>query len=399
MKIAHLSDTHLGYPGQGFERPVEDPWRPGVHVRLREVDLMRGLERAVDRIVAHIRPELVIHSGDLFDSARPTAHMLNFAMVQLKRLPDSGIPVVIVEGNHSSPRDPRHGHTLQLLAHLRGITVICEDAAIVRQGQVVVHAFPHRAGLLGRLPSPEHVDPSCVNVLVAHGVADGWEFFKTGRPAPDLSIRACADCYDYLALGHCHRFAQVPGTTRAFYAGATSMVTWGDFRPGHRFGLNVVTFGAAGAVVERELIETRAMHAYGLDNAEGLSPNDVLDFLGRQAAEMPPDDAYCRVIVERLDPLARRELSSRLVEEIFGSAAALLTSLRAREQRWDAIHSGLVEGGDPVTRFRHLVAQTDGDEAFKGEVLELGETLLARAAERVAAEDLGIQEREEQSIE
>ena len=58
MKLVHLSDTHLGYRGQGIEKMVEDPWRPGVPIRQREADLMLGLIRAVDRILSSRIPML-----------------------------------------------------------------------------------------------------------------------------------------------------------------------------------------------------------------------------------------------------------------------------------------------------------------------------------------------------
>ena len=387
LRIAHLSDTHLGYLGQGIQRLVEDPWQPGVQIRQQEHDLMRGLVEAVDRILERVRPNLVVHSGDLFDGTRPTARTLNFAMTQIGRLASAGVPVVLVEGNHSYPRDRSQGHVLHLLSHLSGVKVVCEEAEQIRMGDAVIHAFPHRALALGKRPERADVDDSSLNVLLAHAVADGHDFFRTGRPASDLPIERSADWYDYVGLGHCHRFAQVPGTDRAFYAGASGMVSWGDFRPGHAFGFNVVTLDDSGLRVDRELVETRPMHAYGLDDAQGLSSKEVLGFLSCQAGAVPPVDAYCRIVVENMDPLARRELSTRQVEEVFADAASLFVSLRAREQRWDAVRAGLTEGGAPEARFAQLVALADGDQGFKADVLTMGQDLLARAYEKIGAED------------
>jgi exonuclease SbcD len=387
MKLVHLSDTHLGYRGQGIEKMVDDPWRPGVPIRQREADLMLGLIRAVDRILEQPHPDVVLHSGNLFDTARPTAHLLDFAMTQLRRLTEAGIPVVIVEGNHASPRDRSHGHVLRLLAHLPQVQVICHGAERVQVGTILLHAFPHRALLEGILPDRSELDPGCHNVLIAHGVADGLPFYKTGRPAVDIHVTNYATWYEYIALGHCHRFAQVPGTSTAFYAGATAMVTSGDFRPGHVFSFNRVIFDGPAVTIEREELETRPMHAYGLDDASKLSPAEVLAYLERQVTTMPPHGAYCQVVVEQLDPLARRSLSARAVEELFPSAAGLTVSLRAREQHWDAVRTSLLEGGDAVARFRQLVAQMNGDATFRAAVDALGTDLLARGAAKVAEAD------------
>src|SRR5260370_16558509 len=118
MKLVHLSDTHLGYRGQGIEKMVDDPWRPGVPIRQREADLMLGLIRAVDRILEQPHPDVVLHSGNLFDTARPTAHLLDFAMTQLRRLAEAGIPFRIAYANPSTPPAPTHPPPLPPPPHL-----------------------------------------------------------------------------------------------------------------------------------------------------------------------------------------------------------------------------------------------------------------------------------------
>ena len=388
MRLAHLADTHLGYAG-GPPVLVEDPWRPRTLLRHRQVDIMSAFAQAVDRIIDHVRPDVVVHAGDLFDSAQPPPHAVDFAMTQLARLSAEGIPVVIVEGNHSFPRDRARGNVLRIVAHLRGVTVICDDAQQVVIGDVAFDGFPHRALARGRVPDRTALRAGA-NVLVAHAVADGWHYFKTGRPGADLAVAACAPWYDYVALGHCHRFWQIPETDRAFYSGATAMVTWHDLVPGHRFGFSVVTLGGGVPDVRAELLDGRPMHTYGLDDAGGLTAREVLALLAHQAAGEAPDGANCLVVVEGLDPPVRRELSTREVAEIFGAAAGMDIRLRQRELRWEGVRAGLVEGGDPARRFEELVRVGGGDETFRQDVLSLGRELLDRAHEQLGAEDLAV---------
>ena len=173
------------------------------------------------------------------------------------------------------------------------------------------------------------------------------------------------------------------------------MVTWGDLRPGHLFGFNVVELGNRPPFVKRELLETRPMHAYGLDDAQGLSAAEVLELLGRQAAEVPPDDANCEVMVHGMDPLARQELDQRDVEALFERAAGATYNIQARTVRWDATHAKIVEGEDPRARFAQLVEQSDGDEAFKDEVLTFGSQLLDIAIEQVIEDEVDTNRRAE----
>jgi len=358
-------------------------------VRQRQLDVHNGFVAAIDACIA-AKAELFVHSGDLFDSARPPAFALDFAMSQLRRLTAAGTVVVIVEGNHSYPRDPALGHALQILGHLNDVFVAYDEPRIFKLLGATIHAYPHRAISHGAWPSPGETGGG-LNFLIAHGVADGQLFFRGDRPAPQLAVGDVANDFLYVALGHYHRHTQVPNTGNAFYAGASAMVTWGDFRAGDRFSVTLVDPTSEQMVTPVEL-PTRTMRAYGLDDASGLSRRDVLNLLAAQERELRAGEANCRIKVEGLDPLIRRELNLRDIEEIFGDATALDISLRAREQRWEAVQAGLAEGGQLGDRFGQLVGQLDADASFRQEVQQLGEKSLDQAAEQLSdvdAEDAG----------
>ena len=381
MRLIHTADTHLGNAGFGLGRLVEDPNRPGVMVRQRQLDIETGLIASVDAAI-EAEADLFVHAGDLFDSARPPAFAVDFAMSQIRRLTSAGIPVVIVEGNHSYPRDPALGHALQILAHLDGVNVAYDEPRVFELAGARVHAYPHRAVSRGAWPARGGIGGG-INLLVAHGVADGQLFFRGDRPAPELAIGAIANDFTYVALGHYHRHVQVPETDNAFYSGPSAMVTWGDFRPSQPFSVTLVDPASDQLATTIEL-PTRNMRAYGLDDASELSRRQVLDLLVEQERELVAHEANCRITVEGLDPLVRRELTIRDIEEIFGGAAALQISLRAREQRWEAVQAGLTEGGQLVDRFAQLVHQLDADAVFKSDVQVLGQDLLTRAAEQLS---------------
>jgi DNA repair exonuclease SbcCD nuclease subunit len=381
MKIAHAADTHLGYAGFGLGALVEDPRRPGIAARQRQLDIHDGFVSAVDAAI-NAQAEVFLHSGDLFDSARPPAFAVDLAMSQFRRLTDAGMSVVIVEGNHSYPRDPALGHAFQILGHLPNVYVAYDAPRTFELAGVKIHAYPHRAVSRGAWPSPGETKGG-VNILLAHGVADGQMFFRGDRPAPDLAVGTIANDFMYVALGHYHRHVQVPQTGNAFYAGASAMVTWGDFRTGHRFSISLVDPLADRTVVAVEL-PTRVMRAYGIDDASGLSRRDVLTFLAEQEHQLPARDANCRVTVEGLEDLVRREVNVREIEEIFAGASAMQVSLRSREQRWEAVQADIAEGGQLATRFAKIVGQLDAEPAFRSDVMALGESLLELADERLS---------------
>ena len=386
MRIAHFADSHLGHPTIGIQRHVADPWRPGVMLRQREVDLLTAFERTITETVA-CSPQLVLHAGDLFDSARPSAHILGFAMTQLRRLTDAGIELVMIEGNNSFPRDLALGHAHEVLAHLPNVHVVFDGAVSLRFGDVELEAYPHRATAKGEWPAPGMATREGVRILIAHGIADGHPFFRGDRPAAILDVRGVAEQFDYVALGHHHRFAQVPETGTAFYCGPSAMVGWSDFRPGEAFGFCLLD--TESGLVEHRHVETRPMRAYGLDNAAGLGRDDVLKLLEQQLQELPPFDANCEVVIRNLDALVRRELSVREVEGLFGGCSALAISLLVREQRWEDVRSALAAGGGLGDRFRALVAQTEAEDKLKEQVELDGLELLELASEMVSDEEVG----------
>lgn len=387
MKIAHLSDTHLGYAGVGVQRYVEDPYRPGISIRQQEADIMDGFREAIDRILERVQPDLVIHSGDLFDHAHPTPHAIDFAMRQLRRLGDVGIPLVVVEGDHSSPRIPGQGQVLRLLLHLPLVHVACGNYTPVRIANLVIHGLPHRAVAQGYNIDTSTLASDCAHILLTHGVAEGYPYYNTTRLAASLPVRDQAEHFAYIALGHYHRFSQVKDTDRAFYAGATALVAQSDFHPGYSFGFNVVELGAKSPKVRRELLTTRPMHAYGLHDACNLSARDILTYIQRQVEAVSPQQAYCQVIIDRIDPPARRELSLHELSSLFEGHSALYIQCRVRELTVDEVDRS-VESTSPMARFQRLAQAQQGDSKFNEAVRDLGISILSEAQTLLNAEDV-----------
>ncbi|RLF47403.1 MAG: exonuclease SbcCD subunit D, partial [Thermoplasmata archaeon] len=63
MKILHVADTHIGY--SAYHKVNESG------LNQREVDVYNAFEQFVDYAVEK-KPDLIVHSGDLFDTVRPT---------------------------------------------------------------------------------------------------------------------------------------------------------------------------------------------------------------------------------------------------------------------------------------------------------------------------------------
>lgn len=96
IKIIFLADTHLGF---------DYPLRPKKEKRRRGIDFFNNF----DEILAYAKDnqaDLVIHGGDLFYRTLVPSPIIDMVYERIFNFADSGIPTVIVPGNHESSRLP-----------------------------------------------------------------------------------------------------------------------------------------------------------------------------------------------------------------------------------------------------------------------------------------------------
>jgi DNA repair exonuclease SbcCD nuclease subunit len=225
MRLVHLSDLHLGY--RQYQRLT-----PG-GVNQREADVAATFRTAIDRVIA-LRPDVIVFAGDIFHSVRPPNQAILHAFIQFGRLvqalPDATI--ILLAGNHDSPRSAETGGILQLFAQL-GLNVVDREPqhlSFPDRGLSVL-AVPDVPGLVRPSFTP---DPGArYNVLVVHGEVEGM-LPDNAMPGDRASVQfthaeLAASHWDYVALGHYHVFREVLPNT--FYSGSidyTSLNPWGE---------------------------------------------------------------------------------------------------------------------------------------------------------------------------
>lgn len=134
MRIIHLSDTHLG--AGGASRKVSPSG-----INQREEDIGNSFIWALDQII-EIKPDLVIHSGDLFNSVRPTNRIINLAIRQLLRLTSISIPVIIISGNHDTPKQRGIGSIFSFFEVFPGLRLVYQDRyEKIRIKDLAVHSL------------------------------------------------------------------------------------------------------------------------------------------------------------------------------------------------------------------------------------------------------------------
>ena len=95
MKIIHFSDTHLGY--NDLDVINEE------NINQREADFYDAFSQVIKQII-EIKPDYIIHTGDLFHRSSPSNRAITFAIQQFNIINELNIPFILIAGNHSTPR-------------------------------------------------------------------------------------------------------------------------------------------------------------------------------------------------------------------------------------------------------------------------------------------------------
>ena len=302
MRLAHLADAHLGF--RQFQRLDAEG------VNRREADVALAFRTAVDQVIAR-RPDAVVIAGDLFHTVRPTNRAIVEAFTQLRRLKHGlpGAPVVLIAGNHDTPRSLEAGSILRLMTSL-GVDVVEDVQRRINYPLLglSVLAVPH-AGLLGARPEGGwHPDPAArFNVLLMHPEIAGLfpEAMDYGGARVDAAELCCEE-WSYTALGHYHVWHEVG--PRAFYAGSleyTSPNLWGEVREEERRGIGkgwLLADLEAGTVERVALPAGRRILDLPWLDGEGLGAAELDAAIARslESASGGIADAVVRLVVQNV---------------------------------------------------------------------------------------------------
>jgi DNA repair exonuclease SbcCD nuclease subunit len=223
MKILHLADTHLGYSAYNK--------LDASGINQRESDVYDAFGQIVD-FALEKRVDLVLHSGDLFDTVRPSNRAISFAVRQLLRLSDAGIPVVMISGNHETPRLRETGSAFRIFEHISDLHLAYTGPMQTFEfGDVKIHGLPHCADkelFESELDSMKpDADFSC-NIAMLHSAVSGLAVFRMNEfnelMATDSQLNRG---WDYVALGHYHEHCEIGSGSNIVYSGSTERFGFG----------------------------------------------------------------------------------------------------------------------------------------------------------------------------
>jgi len=258
IKILHFADVHIGTENYGRLDTLT-----GLHSRLQ--DFVESLRFACETAIAE-KVDLAVFAGDAYKTCDPSpTHQREFA-AQIRTLVNADIPVVMVVGNHDIPVAFGRASSVDIFGTLdiSGVYVLTKPRSLkirTKSGPVQVAGLPWPArsqlltkseykdlseeevvqkivdictGIIANFA--EELDPRIPSLLVAHlsaneAVLSGSErSAMIGRDPSFMTSVLANPAFDYVALGHIHKFQDLNplGKPHVVYSGSIERIDFGE---------------------------------------------------------------------------------------------------------------------------------------------------------------------------
>ena len=327
MKLAHIADSHLGI--RQYHRQTSSG------INQREADVAQVFRTTIDGVIA-ARPDVVVFAGDLFHSVRPTNAAIVFAFRQLQRLREAlpGAPLVLIAGNHDTPRSVETGSILRLFEEL-GVDVAAEDARrlVYPDLDLSVLAVPHGVMRAAERPLLQPEGSEKYRVLVLHTEVEGE--YPAGRGGAEYGGPVISRSelhlpeWSYVALGHYHTQHQVD--RRAWYSGSLEYIgpnLWGELADDADHG----SHGKGWLLVD---LETGRAERQNVSSARKVLDLEPVQAAGKSAATI--DDLIARRLAAVPGGIANKIIRLR-VFDVPRHVARELNHAAFREYKSQALH-------------------------------------------------------------
>ncbi len=362
-RICHFSDSHLGFSEYGKISSVTG-------LNQREQDFYDAWEEVIADIL-DLKPDLAIHAGDLFHTPRPSNRAIRVALAGIQRLSNAGIPLVLISGNHETPRIKTTGSIFESIALFPGVFAAYQSRyERFSFAEVDVHCLPH-CSLTEELETAAaamQIDQQKkYHILVTHGSWRQSDQFSMGefneQVLPDFSL-LFPDIFSYIALGHYHRRVDV--CDRISYCGASERTSLSQAN----YPCGFLEVDIASGERTYHSVTSRPMVRLEPMSCSGLAVPDIYERLARQAATCP-GDAIVHLTLNELSESTFLRLDMRMLEEIFSHVLHLEKQLSLASQQ-DSVSAARAQIESLPVEFGRYVQNLQGLELDADRVYRLG---------------------------
>ena len=257
IRFVHTADIHFGMENYGKIDSAT-----GIHTRL--LDFARALNACIDSAIEK-QVDFFLFSGDAYKTPHPSQTQQKMLFQCFLRLYKANIPIVIIIGNHDNPLSFGKANALDIFGELPldGFHIIAKPTSFTlrtKNGPIQIVGIPwptrntvsitnkhlHKSAheITEYISSAvakiirdlaQKLDPTIPAVLAGHltvtnGIFSGSEKRAIyGTDPIFLPSQLAIEPFDYVALGHLHRYQNLnpKGYPAIIYSGSIERVDFG----------------------------------------------------------------------------------------------------------------------------------------------------------------------------
>ena len=405
MLIVHTADIHIGVENYGPPDPV-------TKTSTRLVDFLDTLDEVVT-FASENSADIVLFCGDAYKSRNPNqTHQREFAK-RIYSLANNGIQVFLLIGNHDSPNIPGPASALDIFPTLNipnvhiGSTLTphlieTKSGPIqivslpwVRKGQFMSSADTDQLSteeLNSTIQSmltteisyqASNLDPDIPSILSGHVSIDSArtsseKSMMLGNDYVLLKSSVALPQFDYVALGHIHKYQLLNETPKVVYPGSLQRIDFGEEKDGK--GFCSIHLDPTKKTGQRETsykfipVNARRMVTIKitLDEIDPEPTNTIITEIKKHNIT----DAIVQVIIE-VPALLYDQIDDTLVKESLSSAHLIATIrknvVEQKRQRLSHNSSGDIS---PVEALKSYLNTRDISKHRSNMILEKGTNLI-----------------------
>ena len=385
-----MSDSHLGY----FRFNITN--NQGVNQRM--MDFHDAFLQAVD-LAIEAKPNFILHSGDIVDSANPPNRSRNVLRHSLRKISKAKIPMVVLSGTHDVPKTRRDSHLFELFNY-PNIHMISEpdkvslDIEIKAESsdkvdrvfiqKVNVFCVPYSTNFYEMKAwfddtIAEPIDDSAYNILMLHcdifGIAKLEHGYNVLAMPEDV-----ADKYDYVALGHFHTSTIWKGYKNVMFAGAMERKNFdevGESRYIHQVIMGTKD-GEPVMKVKGVSLKIRDMAKIVVDLSQVVDLDTAYDAIRKQIAVdiMAKEAGAVIQVVLRCNYDLYRSLNLNYIKEMFPNALYVESKRESLELKQEESPVKLDASSNIIEEWKKMVNSLDEPKEEKKWLWQTGKEKL-----------------------